>query len=467
MILYLWLKEPGLMRIRWIPMVAAAMLSCGMALASEYHVATTGSDSNPGTAAYPWATVKKAASTAAAGDTVWVHGGLYQSQPKATCAKTGTQAAPIRIWAVPGEDAVVLDFTGETSSGLSVTGSWYHIKGLKIQHAYNGGMRLTTAACQNNLIENCTAYNNSNMGFSIGGSSSGFGSGPSNNTFLNCDSYENNDPQNDYENADGFGLKYFIGTGNRLIGCRAWLNSDDGYDCWHAGSGVYFENCYAWHNGDNIWNATTFSGDGNGFKLGQLLGAHVVVRCAAWDHWHYGFDLNGNSEGVRVEQCTAVRCQQNFAFGFVQGGVQNNVIRNNVSYDGLVVIDPLMVNVNNSWNISGVSIGADDFASLDTAALEGPRQADGSIPLTWALRLARTSEAVDAGLDLGWPYAGEAPDLGAFEFGDVNNDRLVNWLDLGQMAADWLIAGELTDLDLSGGVDFVDFAVLMQCWTRV
>jgi parallel beta-helix repeat protein len=454
------------MKTTWVLITMMAAF-CGTSAATEYHVATTGSDTNTGTSGSPWVTVKKAASTAVAGDTVWVHGGYYPAQPKATCSNVGTQAAPIRIWAVPGEEAVVLDFTGGNSSGFSITGSWYHIKGLKIQHAYNGGMRLTTAACQNNLIENCTAYDNSNMGFSIGGSSSGFGSGPSNNTFLNCDAYENNDPQNDYENADGFGFKYYIGTGNKAIGCRAWLNSDDGYDCWYSGNGVYFENCYAWHNGDNIWGASPFSGDGNGFKLGQMLGKHVVVRCAAWDHWHYGFDLNGNSEGVTVEQCTAVRCNQTFAFTFVNGTGYNSIIRNNVSYSGTVAIDSRMVNVNNSWNTVGVSIGADDFVSLDTAALEGPRQADGSIPLTWGLRLARTSEAVDAGLNIGRPYAGVAPDLGAFETGDTNNDWLVDWLDVQRLAEDWLAAGVLTDMDQSGNVNFLDYAIMMQYWAAM
>jgi parallel beta-helix repeat protein len=399
-----------------VAMALGLALMQGQAWAAEYHVATTGSDTGTGSAASPWATVKKAAEVAAAGDTVWVHGGLYMNQPKATCAKSGTKAAPIRIWAVQGEPNIpVLDFAGESGCGVAVTGSWYHIKGLKLQHAYAGGMRLLTGECRNNLIENCIAYQNKNMGFVMRGSSSKTGYGPSDNTLLNCDSYENNDPQNGYENADGFGLKYNVGPGNKLIGCRAWKNSDDGYDCWSAGGGVYFENCYAWDNGANIYGAKSFKGDGNGFKLGQNLGPHVLVRCATWDQRHYGFDLNGNSSGVTVEQCTAVRCSQNFGFKFVKSNAEKNTLRNNLSYDGEVVIDPRMTSANNSWNKPGVSIGPDDFVSLDTAALEGPRKADGSLPRADSLRLAKTSEAIDAGVDFGRPYAGKAPDLGAFE----------------------------------------------------
>jgi len=41
------------------------------------YVATTGSDTNPGTLAAPWKTVQKAANTALPGQTVCVRGGVY------------------------------------------------------------------------------------------------------------------------------------------------------------------------------------------------------------------------------------------------------------------------------------------------------------------------------------------------------------------------------------------------------
>jgi hypothetical protein len=450
--------------MRYVMMAAVVTaFVAAQAFGAEYYVATTGSDSNLGTDASPWLTVKKAAGVAVAGDTIWVHGGLYMNQPKATCSKIGTESAPIRIWAVPGEYPI-LDFTGETSSGFSITGAWWHLKGFQVQRAYNGGIRINNATAHHNIIENITAYDNKNMGISIGGSSSGPGNGPSDNLILNCDSYLNNDPQNNYENADGFGAKYYIGTGNKFVGCRAWGNCDDGFDCWYTGNAVHFEDCYAWDNGVNIWGGSPFAGDGNGFKLGQMLGEHVVIRCATWDQWHYGFDLNGNSSGVTVEQCTAIRCDRTFAFTFTNGNEDKTVLRNNLSYAGTVAIDPRMVNENNSWNTPGVSITAEDFVSLDTTALEGPRNADGSVPLAWPLRLAQTSEAIDVGMDIGLVYAGVAHDLGAFEAGDTNGGNVVDWLDICQMAQDWLASGLLADIDLSGSVDFTDFAILMWYW---
>ena len=46
--------------------------------------------------------------------------------------------------------------------------------------------------------------------------------------------------------ADGFSTS---GTGNVFRGCRAWFNSDDGYDCINAKALVTFDNCWAFYNG--------------------------------------------------------------------------------------------------------------------------------------------------------------------------------------------------------------------------
>jgi alpha-N-arabinofuranosidase len=48
--------------------------------AQEYHVATTGHDSNPGTLEAPFLTISAAAKVAYAGDEIIVHGGIYREQ---------------------------------------------------------------------------------------------------------------------------------------------------------------------------------------------------------------------------------------------------------------------------------------------------------------------------------------------------------------------------------------------------
>jgi hypothetical protein len=84
---------------------------------------------------------------------------------------------------------------------------------------------------------------------------------------------------------------------------------------------------------------------------------------------------------------------------------------------------------NNTWNLK-LDLTEDDFESLDDpsmtvtgkdlstiAGILGPRNADGSIPNVGFLKLKKGSRAIDKGEDLGFPFAGEAPDLGAFEYG--------------------------------------------------
>ena len=84
---------------------------------------------------------------------------------------------------------------------------------------------------------------------------------------------------------------------------------------------------------------------------------------------------------------------------------------------------------NNTWNLK-LDLTEDDFESLDDpsmtvtgkdlstiAGILGPRNADGSLPNVDFLKLKKGSRAIDKGEDLGFPFAGESPDLGAFEYG--------------------------------------------------
>ena len=55
-------------------------LSVSAALAAEWHVATTGNDDHPGSAAAPFRTIQKAADVAQPGDVITVHEGLYRER---------------------------------------------------------------------------------------------------------------------------------------------------------------------------------------------------------------------------------------------------------------------------------------------------------------------------------------------------------------------------------------------------
>lgn len=360
-------------------------LLASSAVSIEYYVATTGNDENPGTAEKPMATIAKAAELLKAGDTLWVKPGKYEKQPHIKLKQAGKKDAPIRIWAATGERPVV-DFGGEPGDGVAITGAWWHIRGITFAHAGHNAVHLEGLMAYRNVIENVTAWANGNTGMHMT-------FGPGDNTFLNCDSYENFDPGKHGQDADGFGAKNDVGRGNKFIGCRSWHNSDDGYDLWYAGVGVTFENCYAWGNGENIWKDPLFEGNGNGFKLGQRQGEHVLTNCVVWDQPHGGFDLNGNSSGVTVTNCTAFRCGNNFQFTSVRANAEKNVLHKNISFDGRVSVDPRMDDKDNSWNTSGLELTKADFQSLDPNSITGPRAADGSLPKSDFLHLTPKSKA--------------------------------------------------------------------------
>jgi alpha-N-arabinofuranosidase len=84
----------------------AATLGGTGASAREIHVATTGSDSNPGDHAGPLLAISKAASIAQPGDTVIVHAGTYREWVKPPRGGAGEDKR-ITYRAAPGEKAII------------------------------------------------------------------------------------------------------------------------------------------------------------------------------------------------------------------------------------------------------------------------------------------------------------------------------------------------------------------------
>jgi hypothetical protein len=379
------------------------------------------------------------------------------------------------------------DLLGQSMGrGLQINenANWWRVKGLTIQNAkdngvYNGG--------SNNIIEQVVSRWNADSGIQLHDTAA-------HNLVLNCDSYENYDPQNRGENADGFAVKDpDIGPGNIFRGNRAWNNSDDGWDMFEASSnGVMIDNSWAFANGHDpdSENPMPFRGDGNGYKLGHDSGSHLLVRVAAWDHPAHGIDINGNgykydTQGEPTEpNGNLSRVLNSTAYNNgLEGGANfyfdenlAHVMRNNVSMSGGVLVALNVIQQLNTWN--NIPVDAADFLTLDDARSRGPRQADGSLPFSDFLRLKLDSNLVDIGSPYFYSFAGKsyalqyegiAPDLGAFEggsviplpAGDYNGDFVVD-------AADYTVwrnmAGDngpdlAADGDGDGDVDDDDYTV--------
>lgn len=102
---------------------------------ATFYVATTGADTNPGTAAAPWRTVQKAMNTLTAGQIALVRAGTYTE--RLTMTRSGTATAPITIRNYPAERPVIQAATGLTDNHvLQLAGAGYvRIQGLTLQGA--------------------------------------------------------------------------------------------------------------------------------------------------------------------------------------------------------------------------------------------------------------------------------------------------------------------------------------------
>lgn len=104
---------------------------------SSFYVATTGSDSNPGTQSAPWRTVQHAADTARAGSIVNVRGGIYEELVNINASGNASDGF-ITLRSYPGETAVV-DATRFTPTGRQAVltihnQSYVRIEGFEIRN---------------------------------------------------------------------------------------------------------------------------------------------------------------------------------------------------------------------------------------------------------------------------------------------------------------------------------------------
>ena len=379
-----------------------------------YFVSLSGNDSNPGTINSPFRNLSKGLTVIGTGGKVYLRAGTYALSSKLSLGTTASPANTIRLWAFPGENPVI-DSTGNSSDGISISGDWYHFKGITVMKAGHNGINVSG---NSNIVEFCTVHDNGNTGLHITGGSSGT-TFPTANLILNCDAYLNYDPPIG-GNADGFSAKWNLGPGNVFSGCRAWWNSDDGWDLWMGNAPVVITNCWAFYNGTNYWNDPQFNGNGQGFKLGgNYVGSpHRLVRSVTFRNESNGVDQNNNISGQTVDNNTSW-ANKSANFNLNHGtNTTPHVVRNNLSFGGAGgdSFRSGTLSTSNSWQvISSPAANASDVQSVDESVATAPRNADGSLP-TWPfLRPVAGGRLIDKGVNLGEPFSGAAPDLGAFE----------------------------------------------------
>ncbi len=433
-----------------IRLVGLFLIVSGFASGRTYFVAPDGDDRSNGSRGHPFASLQRAEEAVSPGDTVAIRGGTYRMAADEIAlthygrahvvhfAKSGTEDKPIRFFAYPGEKPV-FDLSDVKPKGLRVyamhvTGSWRHFRGFAVTGVQVTITGHTQSICfdnqgSHNIFENLEAHDGMAIGFWLGRGS--------HNLVLNCDAYRNHDTVSEGGrggNVDGFGYHGGRGTvGNRFVGCRAWYNSDDGFDFISAEESATIENCWAFLNGTNEDGDRL--ADGNGFKIGgygaidagrlpRSIPRHRVVRSIAAHNRASGFYANHHPGGNDWIHNTAYRNGHNFNMlgrneentASVPG--RGHVVKNNLAYRGGRDLTNFVREGNevagNSFDLE-LEVSDRHFESLDVKELMAPRPEDGKLPEVEYLKPRRSSRLIDQGIDLGDPHLGKAPDPGAFE----------------------------------------------------
>jgi uncharacterized repeat protein (TIGR02059 family) len=194
--------------------------------------------------------------------------------------------------------------------------------------------------------------------------------------------------------------------------------------------------------------------EGNGFKTSAVYGEQYghyppeycfveVTNCIAAHCPGVGFynnlepGLDNNAKYFNNTSYDTWMCFSDMRINAESRGIE---MRNNIAYIGSheyysqvgIYMPSVYAESHNTWvgnqlvnDWGGWEVNTDynvtdaDFISLDASQLMRPRKPDGSLPDITFLKLAAGSDLIDAGIDVGLPYSGSAPDLGYAEYGSV------------------------------------------------
>ena len=435
------------------------LFNVSIVFGKQFYVAPTGTDTNTvGSFENPFESITKAQRYANAGDTVYIRGGLYNMRMNQIAEykdiwayvtvldKSGTEGNMIKYWAYPGETPV-FDYSAIKPADKRIfafylTGSFIHVKGIEVVGVQVTIKTHTQSECfeikgSNNILEQISMHDGMAIGVYI--------LRGSNNLILNCDAYNNYDSVSENGsggNTDGFGCHAPKGHKNNVFrGCRAWFNSDDGYDCISSDEPVLFDSCWAFYNGYSPGFVSR--GDGNGFKAGGYgsrafdrlpnpVPSNTIQFCLSVKNKQSGFYSNHHLAGSKWYNNTAYLNKRNFnmlnreaptADGYLKdvpgwGHTMHNNLGYKATYKELTDIDTAACKLGHNYFELDVQVSDNDFVSLDLSLLTAPREEDGSLPKNDFMRLAPGSDLINKGIDLGFDFIGQYPDLGCFESDD-------------------------------------------------
>lgn len=320
---------------------------------------------------------------------------------------TGTRAEPIVVEPY-GDGRPIIDASGAGSSAIRMEGAQYMtLRGFELANADNDGIRVPGVAKGDQPAIGCVFEDLEIHHYGQGDATEGNGIG------FYRDSYDHvvRDVVCHHGSVDGNSDGFYIGGQNRRFSgghrferCVAHHNADDGFDFFRCDPDrpSTLVDCLAHSNGSDGEGAV---GDGNGFKMGGgwRTGGNRVVRAVAFGNDAIGFDCNGASAANTFDNCTAYD-NGTYGFEFTGDTEPDHVVRNCIAFANGEGPANLLYNARSTANTWDLDIDDPRFASV---------AADHDL----FLHLGQGSPCIDAGVDVGVAYVGDAPDLGAFEFG--------------------------------------------------
>jgi len=442
----------------------------------------------------PFFDLQKAIAIAQPGDRIWMKAGTYVYDKRINIDDTnGEPDKLIELFGYQGQ--AVLDFSGmpyhahsnNPYQGVRLTSSYWHFKNIDITNASDNGLLIErnkptggsssdiinrTQDGHDNIIELCNFYRNGDTGLQMKNLAA-------NNKVINCDSYLNCDEGEG--DADGFAPKLSVGDNNYFYGCRAWANSDDGWDVFYKKDGgfgdnmtIVIENCISYKNGFLDLQTIAPDGNGNGYKCGSNQGAMNVVlnRCLAIHNKAKGFDQNHNAGDIIMNNCTGMTLkslcgEKSYSYRIYEAIASGHEVRltNCIAINDNDATDKRDKNTGLpkpgehgkygeygrfevDETLDGMTITTCEFHKAaptqfvntdNDEELIADRDEDGNLPEITFAHLKEGSFLIDAGTKIdattyrgievnGIEYTGEAPDLGAYEYdGEIGNAILETW----------------------------------------
>ncbi|OYP57784.1 hypothetical protein CIK99_06060 [Prevotella sp. P5-92] len=404
--------------------------------AKVIYVAPQGDDAAAGTIDAPLATLPAAYRLTEGGDTVCFRGGTYNVTDSQVMKingvyafvfaleKAGTAEHRTCYMGYPGERPV-FDFSALMLDGKHRFAAFYlgadyvHLRNFDIVGVPVRIKGHTQSECvsarrgSHCIVEDIAMHDGMAIGY--------YQKRGSHNLVVDCDAYNNYDDYSEGPyggNVDGFGCHVFdtFEVGNVFRRCRAWRNSDDGFDLISCAAPVEIDHCMAFYNGycpsSNPADTVNFvsAGDGNGFKAGgwgmnkrktkcpDVCPAHYIHHSLAYRNKAHGFYANHHLAGNTWENNTSCGNRSNYnmlnrknTFEAIDVPGYDHSLANNVSWTftdaslggHLINIDPDRITLtNNSFapSVSSVEVTAEMFVSTSVSLLFTRRLPDGRLP---------------------------------------------------------------------------------------